>query len=266
MKTSSLKANQDNYIRLLADGQQAGLNYIYKLYFNLIYSRVYRATKDLCETESIVQNAFLKLWQFRKNISSIESAYEFIKKQVSEAISDYYKLSKTQFRAKTLLLDSLEDYQKYMLGYTIQDEDLDINPDAKDEILESKRKKLAGILPHLCSRKRLILHLCITNSFNFESVAKHLGASSEHKVAKEFEKIIAQLKSLLNAAEKVKSSNSRSDLVLSPTLSNLEQKVLSIRRDLGLTFEEIANRINLSPQQVREIFLMAHMNLKNKSA
>jgi DNA-directed RNA polymerase specialized sigma24 family protein len=54
-------------------------------------------------------------------------------------------------------------------------------------------------------------------------------------------------------------------IVLSGGLSEEQRQVLSIRHEFGLTFDEIAEKLSITPAEVKKLFLEAHSTVINKT-
>lgn len=266
MEKISIKKNAQHYVELLNKGEEKGLSYFYTHYSRKIFFRVYNAVKDDCDADSIVQEVLFKLWLFRENIENIEHALTFIERQATEAITHYYNLTKTRFNRSLLQLDGIEDYQRFMLGYWDDDQEEDLEYlDLVDEQNKANLKKVYDILPSLCKKQQLFINLCLKYSFNYERIAWHLGGISEYTVAHQIEQIINKLQILLKKVENLDSPKLTGKIVLSGGLSEEQQQVLSIRHELGLTFEEIAERLSRTPAEVKKLFLEAHLTVGNKT-
>lgn len=267
MKRISAKKDEQLHVALLNKGKEKGLSYFYKHYASKIFFRAHRAVKNQCDAESIVQEVLFKLWLFRENITTMDQALNFIAKQANEAIEHFYSLSKTSFNRSLLQLDDVENYQTFMLGYWEDgEEEKDIEYlDMIDEQHKVNLQKVYNILPSLCKKQQLFINLCLKYSFNYERIAWHLGGISEYTVAYQIEQIITKLQSLLKKVERIESPKLTNKIVMSGGLSEEQHKILSIRHELGLTFEEIAEQISLTPTEVKRLFLEAHITMNSKT-
>ncbi len=260
----------EHHTNLLSLGDEKGLTYFYNLYSRRIYGRALLATGDVCHAESIVQECFLKLWMLRGNIEEATQVLELLRKQVKSSVSDFFKMTKHRFNRNLLRIDGIEGFEKYLSDRYVEDDDEDgqealYYQEQYEEEQKQQMDRVRAILPSLCSKQRLFLDLCLRYSFSYERVAAHLGGISEYAVAKKTEEVIAKLKGLLDGIGRIDAPDLRARMVLSDGLSEQQQDILRIRHELGLTFDEIAEQISLPSNEVRRLFLEAHLTVTKKT-
>ncbi len=140
------------YFEKFKSGKEKGLVYFYELFYPHLSFRSKSYVKDCTIASSITQEAFLRLWLLRTSIGDIDHLKDFLIKQIKEAGAAYYRKSNTRFHRSLLQLDSIENFQEFMLGYEMEEE-----VERKDTVyleeLESAKKdqlnKLQAILPNL---------------------------------------------------------------------------------------------------------------------
>lgn len=253
-------------LALLVLGEQKGLNFFYELYSENIYAHSFNATGDVCHSESIVQECFLKLWMLRGTLSSDTDVHAFLRSYTKSSIGQYFQLSRNRFNRNLLRLDGIEDWGEFMLGRedSMPGEQIDQDEGLEEE-QKSQMRKVNDVLPSLGATQRLFLDLCLRYSFSYERIADHIGGISEYTVAKKVEEVIKKLRGLLTGIQKIDAPALRGKMVLSEGLSDQQQDILRIRHELGLTFDEIAQQISLPPTEVRRLFLEARLNVSKKT-
>lgn len=257
--------NTQIHLSLLKKGNEKGLDFFYKKYFNELCYRAERATEDLCTAESIVQEAFFRLWLFREQINDAESLFNFLKKQIRAAIGVYFTKSRNRFQRSLLRLDGIEDYQEFMLGYdTEEEEEIDtIYIDRLEEEKQAKLDKLNNLIPHLSEQQQQFIRLCLKYSFNYERIAYYLGGISDYEVSIQVEKTIESLKTIFNSQDKLNLLNKPTKLTLEGEFSEEQAEVLRMRYELQMSFDEISEALKLNATVVKKLFLTAYTKVKS---
>ncbi|WP_437920832.1 RNA polymerase sigma factor [Sphingobacterium sp. LRF_L2] len=248
----------------LREGNEKGLDFFYRKFYNYFLFRAEKATQDACAAESIVQEAFLRLWLFRENINSEEALFNFLKTQLKGAVKVFYSKTRNRFHRSLLRLDSIEDYQEFMLGYELEEEEQS-NMVYLDQLEEEKQEKLTKIntlLPHLKSEQQLFIQLCLKYSFNYERIAYYLGGISDYEVSTQVEKAIGQLRTIFGSAEKMSALNKPSKMIMQGEFSDQQTEIFHMRYELQLSFDQISEALNLNATTVKKLFVEAHTRIK----
>lgn len=256
--------NTQKQLALLREGNEKGLDYFHKLYFNQLCYRAERAIDDLCTAESIVQEAFFRLWLFREQIESVDTLFDFLKKQIRAAIGTYFKVARNRFQRSLLRLDGIEDYQEFMLGYELPDDE-DINTVYLDQLEDEKQaqlQKLNQVLPHISEQQQLFIKLCLQYSFNYERIAYYLGGISDYEVSILVEKSIATLRDIFQSQDKLTLLNKPVKIQLEGEFSDEQAEVLRMRYELQMSFDEISEALKLNAVVVKKLFLDARTKIK----
>lgn len=256
--------NTQLHLSLLKEGKEKGLDYFYKEYFETLCYRAERATGDLCTAESIVQEAFFRLWLFREQIKDSESLFNFLKKQIRAAIGVYFTKSRNRFQRSLLRLDGIEDYHEFMLGYDMEaEEEIDTTYiERLEEEKQAQLDKLNGLIPHLSEQQQQFVKLCLQYSFNYERIAYYLGGISDYEVSIQVEKTIETLRQIFHSQDKLNMLNASSTIRLEGEFSNEQAEVLRMRYELQMSFDEISEALKLNASIVRKIFIEARAKVK----
>ena len=256
--------NTQLHLSFLKEGKEKGLDYFYKKYFDTFCYRAERATDDRCTAESIVQEAFFRLWLFREQINDAESIFNFLKKQIRAAIGLYFTKSRNRFQRSLLRLDGIEDYQEFMLGYEIEEEkEIDtIYIERLEEEKQAQLDKLNNLIPHLSEQQQQFIRLCLKYSFNYERIAYYLGGISDYEVSIQVEKTIDTLKAIFNSQDKLNLLNKPTKLTIEGEFSDEQAEVLRMRYDLQMSFDEISEALKLNSSIVKKIFIEARAKVK----
>ncbi|GHE44416.1 RNA polymerase sigma factor [Sphingobacterium griseoflavum] len=255
------------HIALLQQGDERGLDFIYRRFFGYLFAKSFRATQDDCVAESIAQEAFLRLWMFRNKVKDMEGILTFLKTQVRSAIHAFYSKTRNRFHRSLLRLDAVEDYQEFLLGYEVEEED-ESDLVYLEELEEEKRQRLDQLnkfLPNLNQQQQLFIKLCLKYSFNYERIAYYLGGISDYEVSLQVEKAIKTLRSVFNSSQKMKDMNRQTIRGLQGDFNAKQLKILHMRYELHWSFEQMAEALQLDSVTVKKLFVQAHAKIKTTS-
>ncbi|UEG51412.1 hypothetical protein LLH06_10550 [Mucilaginibacter daejeonensis] len=253
--------------RLYKIGDEAGFAYLYNTYYKIYFWQSMRMVKNNVVADSITQEAFLKLWLMRDNISDLNSVTSFLSDQTKSNSRSYYKKSSTQFHRSLLMLDEYPNYQDFLLGHNRESEDEDIFNEVdfeKFEIQHQQRlKQVFDVLPNLKYEQQLFIKLCLKYSFSYDRISYHLGGISDYEIAKMVEKSIVAIKSILVSTKKIERPVSlKTPIVFEGNLDAEQLEILNLRYELQYSFEQIAAALNLSQAHVQQQFLNAFASIK----
>lgn len=256
--------NKQLHLSLLKEGKEKGLDYFYKKYFDTLCYRAERATGDLCTAESIVQEAFFRLWIFCEQIKDSESLFNFLKKQIRAAIGVYFTKSRNRFQRSLLRLDGIEDYHEFMLGYDMEaEEEIDTTYiERLEEEKQAQLDKLNSLIPHLSEQQQQFVKLCLKYSFNYERIAYYLGGISDYEVSIQVEKTIDTLKAIFNSQDKLNLLNKPTKLTLEGEFSDEQAEILRMRYEMQMSFDEISVTLKLNAAVVKKLFITAYTKVK----
>ncbi|MBD1434152.1 sigma-70 family RNA polymerase sigma factor [Sphingobacterium sp. DN00404] len=252
------------HLAMLQNGQEKGLAFFYKKYYGYLIFRTEKATKDECTAESIAQEAFLRLWLFRENLQSEEELFQFLKTQIKSAVRAFYSKTRNRFHRSLLRLDGIEDYQEFLLGYELEDEEEEdiVYLEQLEEEKKEKLQKIENLLPHLRKEQQLFLQLCLKYSFNYERIAYYLGGISDYEVSLQVEKTIETLRQIFQSAEKIEQLIRSSKYVVQGEINEQQEEIFRMRYDLQFSFDQIAEALNLNAAVVKKLFIEAHAKIK----
>lgn len=173
------KLNPDNIIAI-KNGDEREFQKLFNLYYAKLSSYINTYTKDTDKTKDIVQEAFIKLWDNRKNIDTNSSILAYLHKIAYNIFIDNYRKVKRQ----QSLLDSLS-YET--INDMIED---DNNTLSKIEIV----KKSIEELPPRCKE---VFKLSKYEGLKYSEIAEALNISIktvEAQMGKAFSQIRQQVK------------------------------------------------------------------------
>ncbi|MBK1439844.1 hypothetical protein JHJ32_07605 [Parapedobacter sp. ISTM3] len=252
--------NAEKYLAKLKAGQEEGLNYFYHAYYRHYAYRAYRFVKEDVVANAMAQEAFLRLWILRGIIRDVSHLHEFLGNQLREAGKAYYGKTINRFYRSMLRLDGIEDFQEFMLGYELEEEQEEdtVCLEQLEKEKQQHLEKLNGLLPNLDEQQQLFIKLCLKYDFSYERVAHHLGGISDYEVAQRMEQCIANLKAALSDTTKLDSATRTKPIVTEGMLTDEQAQVLAMRYDLQYSFEEIAEALQLDDVKVKSLFVQAY--------
>lgn len=251
-----------DYLKLLGKGNERGLTFFYKRFFNRFYLRAFRGTKkDCCAATSIVQEAFLKLWLCRDQVKTEQELLVFLQGQVSANIYAYYEKSQTRFQRSLLQVDGIENADDYLLRdrpVLEENEELSVLDDLERE-RRAQLVQLKKLLPTLKSEQKLFIRLCLKYSFNYDRSAYYLGGISDYEVGMKVETMLEELRQIFTSSDKLALINRKeTKFNMKGDLSGQQEEVFRMRYTLHYSFEQISEAMQLGEQEVKHLFVSAH--------
>ena len=246
---------------MLQQGEERGLNFFYKRFFPALLKRTAHSIHDECAAESIVQEAFLRLWIFRKKIAEPEDTLPFLHAQVSAAIKSFYCITRNRFHRSLLRLDDSCHYKELLQSYDLEEENV-TNMEYSEQPAKENMEKVMALLPHLTKEQQLIIGFCLKYSFNYERIAYYLGGISDYEVCLKVEKTIELLKTILNSDSKITAVNKIQHIATQGLFDETQAEIFRMRYELKLSFEEISAALKMDAVVIKRLFVDAHAHIK----
>lgn len=249
----------DNNYELLKKGDPAALVHIFNKYRGQLFWVGKQKMGDEFVIETIVQDAFLKLWEHRDRIEEPRHIYFFLRYVVKTECTYYYCRPKNQFYRSMARLENFGNYQDFMLGYdpSIEDEHL------KDQHLEQEAfDRLKKILPLLSSEKSHLIELCLKHGFRYKFIGQMMGKGIT-ETSNLVKKAIQELKTIINQGND-QDNSSTTKIQVQGEITEQQQKVLQLRCEQKESFAAIAKELNLSQKEVHSQFMAAYKLLQQK--
>jgi RNA polymerase sigma-70 factor, ECF subfamily len=158
-----LKSNSD-LIRLLNEGDIVAFDAIYARYCHRLYGFVFRYLKNREDTEEIVQEVFLKIWEARQRIDSYSSFDSFI-----------FTIA---YNSTITLLRKRITEQKYLGNLKLRLE-ISSTPDLIDEIqFKELDERVHTLINRLTPRQQEIFRLSRDERLTHDQIAQKLNISA----------------------------------------------------------------------------------------
>lgn len=158
------RENLPNLLKLLKKGDMAAFDTIYEKYSKRLYAFVFRYLKQEEDTEEIVQEVFLKLWECRKNID-LHASFD------SYLFTIAYNTTITLLRKKV----NEKKYQEYLINrQLINDADEIINEIHFREV----NIQVKSLLDELTPRQKEVFLLSREEGLTHAEIAEKLHISA----------------------------------------------------------------------------------------
>ncbi len=146
----------------LIQGDEQAFEKIYRLYSNRLYGKLLKLLKSVPQTEEILQDVFLKIWEYRASIDPEKSFRAFLFKIAENKAYDFFRKA-TLHKAFETELIALSTSNYTMIEELIADED-------KSVLLE---KAINNLPP----QRQQVFRLCKLERKSYTEVGQLLGIS-----------------------------------------------------------------------------------------
>ncbi|MBU8883512.1 sigma-70 family RNA polymerase sigma factor [Kaistella sp. DKR-2] len=263
-KTDALprKLTDHQLYALLKKGNPSSLEQVHLRYRRLLFWLGKQMLEDDFAVETLVQDAFLKLWLHRASIETPDHVVCFLKLVLKRDCISYFNAPKNKFTRLTASLERFENYQDYLAGYDPQQD--------KEHLLthESDQKKLdevKRVLNLLNPKRKHLIELCLEYGFHYKPIAEAMG-SSVTGISNEVSRAIDDLRKILKESSFDQTQKkTHSDPGQSGQLSSQQLEILKRRFQQRSSFTVIARELQLSEKEVHREFLMAYQQLQNQN-
>jgi len=145
----------------LKKGDQLSFKVLHDIYYKNLYIYINNFTKNEFETEDILQETFIKIWNYREKLSELNSFKAYLFKTAYHTYIDKYRNDKRNQNV-------LDDWKHQRLMETV-DED--------DEINLLRIKKIREAIDKLPNRCKKVFILCKFENLTHAQIAEHLEIS-----------------------------------------------------------------------------------------
>ncbi len=143
--------NDYTLIKALKKGEEKAYIFLLEKYHKRLHAFAFSLIGDHIVAKDIVQNVFLKTWQFRKNLNSSCSIKSFLFKSIYNEFLNTYKKNKSTMLLQYKYLESLYEVAEGSNDSTIEDmieivnrEIQNLPPKCKEVFMLSKKEGLTN--------------------------------------------------------------------------------------------------------------------------
>ncbi|RXG12695.1 sigma-70-like protein [Leeuwenhoekiella aestuarii] len=138
-------------------GCSQAFNALYKHYYWQIYWMGRSLIKDVFVVETLVQDAFLRLWHKREDIESPQHLVNFLYTVISNECKWFYVRPGNQFQRSLYSFDSFPNYPDYSWGYDPDEVDVHLEDQEKQQIAYEQVKAVTKKCKKKKSHNRLFI-------------------------------------------------------------------------------------------------------------
>lgn len=249
--------------KLLKQGHPDAMEFIYARHSRHIFFIGRQLIQDEFVVETIMQDAFLKLWMLRDTIERPEHVFFFLRHVVKRECTFYYCRPRNKFYRSINRLEFYENYQDYMYGFDPEAEEDQHLLDQKSE--QEYYDRIRKVLPFIEPKRKQVIELCLKYDFKYAIISKLMGISVKH-ASNEVYLAIDDLKQIIHRGSKLDQPNRlRSDSKQeSQKMTNEQAKVLKLRCDEKQSFSKIAEELQLPQKEVHRQFMIAYKMMQQK--
>lgn len=252
---------RDNYFELLKEGHTAALEKIYARYSRQIFWLGKGLINDDFVIESLVQDAFLKLWVHRDTIETPEHIFFFLRFVMKRECISYYCRPKNKFLRECHSLERYDNYRDYRTGY---DPSKEAENRQEQETAQRDFETVQKVLPLLDPQKRHLIELCLKYGFQYKAISKAMGTSVT-QTSNDVKVAIHKIKSfILQETQPENTEKPKIELKVQGIMTREQVMVLKLRCEKKYSFASIATELNLSQKEVHKEFMAAYKIMQKK--
>ena len=174
---------------------------IYTSLYNSFHSSLYRygmrLVNDSFTIENVVQEAFLKLWNYRETITTAEHASRFLRQQVKWECHAHFRNPVSRFHRRFTYLDGIEDYDTVLDICEVPDES------EQDEFTTVQLKAITDMMPFLAKgREKNLMKLYYADGLSHKQIAARYDISV-NAVTLDLQKGVHRLKAMIVQPQKL---------------------------------------------------------------
>ncbi|TJZ61514.1 RNA polymerase sigma-70 factor [Sphingobacterium olei] len=154
--------NESVLLRRVAEGHQASFDSIYRFYIDRVYSFALHIVKDKEWAYEIVQDVFMKLWQYGKELLKIENLYAWLRTIARNQALQVIRRRALEMRVEKELAASWKEARNT----------------TDDTIFYNEAQRILDrAINQLTPQQRKVYICCHMEGCSYEEVASRLGLS-----------------------------------------------------------------------------------------
>lgn len=258
--TTNSPENQ-SYFLLYQKGEEVAFTYIYEHLYKPVLNYANRITGDEFANHTIVQEAFLRAWQFRERMTSMLHLFRFIRLCTRWGCYDYFRQPANRFYRQLIHPEYLEDHKAAAYD-PYKEEDL-----AGFSNTEQERINLVkDAIPYLPGNRQTIMTLYFRYGLSLKEIASRFAAPYQ-QISQEVQESINALKKMILRIMLPEptyqiASGSSPPSHWSKLLNDLQIKVCQLRLERQYSFDRIAQELHIPLWQALKEYVSAQEILK----
>lgn len=241
---------------LLKNSDPAALEKIHAQYRRLIFWVGRQYLDDDFVVENLVQDTFLKLWDYREKIENPLHILFFLKVVMKRSCYSHHAKPRNKFfKTNVSSFESYENYENSVTGYDPADELQNLKDQESQQMLFDL---MENTLPLINPDRRHLLNLCLKYGFRYKAIARAMGKGTMETV-NEVQRAIDDIKKIVNIGSRAESTKNKiRPEDVDKELSDVQLKILRMRCEMNLSFEAIAKELNLPTKEIHKDFMTAY--------
>lgn len=245
---SSSEENREHFSNFL-NGYEPSLTYIYHHFSSSLHRYGLRIVKDEFVINTIVQEAFLKLWALRERMTSMDHIVRFLKLTMRWECMAYYRHPMETLYRNALRLNWMETW--------------DVTSPMPEETIAQTENRLhlvRSMIPRLPgNRQRTIVSFYVKEGMSVAQISSRLRSTTQ-SVSQELHEGLAHLRAMLaipQRKEAVPVPVTTSNIKAIANLNKEQSHIITLRRDMKYTFSQIADLLKLPQSYVQKQYVEA---------
>lgn len=251
-----MKLQHEDYYIGFRDGDETALSYVYDRYYRALFYHGKRIVDDEFAVSCIVQEAFLKSWQFRERMESMRHIYCFIRQDVNWKCYAYLSNPTNRFHRNLVGDGAVEKYSDHFYEY--QSEGVNLFDEEKLKVIEEA-------LPYLPANRQTIMTLYFKHGFSYKKIARRFGTSNQ-AISVEVQKSLESLKKIVHAQKKLTvktvTTTNHTEERYTENMDSEMQQIFKLRYEQKHSFTAIAEKMNITQGYVQQQYVIAHRKLR----
>ena len=240
---------------LLRNSDPKALEKIHAQYSRRIFWLGRNIIDDEFIVENLVQDTFLKLWDYREKIEDPMHILFFLRFVMKRSCYEhYYKPRNEFFRTNVSSFEKYENYQDYLAGYDPADTVQNLKDQEEDQKFFDH---LNTVLPLIRPERRHLINLCLKYGFRYKAIAQVMGKGTTETV-NEVRRAIEDIKVIVDRRKVLEKKDTNVVETVPQTISERQSQVLMLRCEKKFSFAAIAQELNLSQKEVQQEFMAAY--------
>jgi DNA-directed RNA polymerase specialized sigma24 family protein len=245
----------DDYYTAFRDGDERALTWTYTRYYRALCNHGRQIIDDEFTVSCIVQEAFLKGWQFRERMENMRHIYCFIQQDVSWKCYAYLANPANRFHRSLVHTDALENYSSCYHDQHLEDASF---------CEERKIKAIEEAQPYLPANGHTIMTLYFKHGMSYKKIARRFGAFVP-AISTEVCKSLESLKKVVHAQKKLELKPKGADDNGEAYTKNSDtemQQIFKLRYEHKLSFAAIAEKLAITQGEVQRQYVGAHRRMR----
>lgn len=158
----ALRENNDQLLAKVAGGDRQAFTQLYTHHLDNLFRYIFLVTKSKEETEEILQEVFIKIWENRARLTTIDSFENYVFRCAKNKLLDTVRRQQVRERVLSEIKRS-----KAVSAHTTSDQ----------SAYKEYYMLVQQAIEQLPTKRKLIFRLNIENGYSQEEIARHLKIS-----------------------------------------------------------------------------------------